>query len=275
MSLLRILRLAAAVAACLAAHAADVPVLPSAHSHNDYEQKRPLQEALDHGFASVEADIHLVDGALLVAHDRVQAKAGRTLEALYLEPLHQRVLHNQGSVHPGLKRFTLLIDVKASPEATYAVLDPLLRRHRDVLTRFTPNQTFPGPITVILSGARPPALVSAQAERFCAIDGRPEDLASGVSTNLVPMISESWNTAFGRLQGSPLSEPTRAALHAYVRRAHDQRRVVRFWGAPDREWFWKELQQAGVDYINTDRIPDLAAFLRPKPSTEAPSANDR
>ncbi|MFM7555618.1 MAG: hypothetical protein ACKPAH_10035, partial [Verrucomicrobiota bacterium] len=36
--------------------------LPQAHSHNDYEQKRPLLEALDHGFCSVEADVYLVEG---------------------------------------------------------------------------------------------------------------------------------------------------------------------------------------------------------------------
>jgi len=38
--------------------------LPQAHSHNDYEQKRPLLEALDHGFCSVEADVFLVEGSL-------------------------------------------------------------------------------------------------------------------------------------------------------------------------------------------------------------------
>lgn len=262
MSTGRLTTLIAGVAAWMAVHAAGAPPLPSAHSHNDYEQKRPLQEALDHGFASVEADIHLVDGELLVAHDRNQARPGRTLEALYLAPLHQRVTTHHGAVHPGLARFTLLIDVKGNPEGTYAVLDPLLRRHKEVLTRFTPDQTHPGPITVILSGARPTALVAAQAERYCAIDGRPQDLDAGVSTNLVPMISEAWNTAFGPIRGNPLPQATRDALHAYVRRAHAQGRVVRFWGAPDREWFWGELQQAGVDYLNTDRIPALASFLR-------------
>lgn len=243
--------------------AGPVVPLPTAHSHNDYEQRRPLLEALDHGFASVEADIHLVDGQLLVAHDRDKARPERTLESLYLGPLRRRVMAQQGAVHPGLARFTLLIDIKAQPEETYAVLDPLLRRHRDVLTRFTPDRTFPGPITVILSGARPTALVAAQPERFCAIDGRPADLATQTSTNLVPMVSEAWNTLFGPIRSNPLPEATRSALRAHVQRAHAQGRVVRFWGAPDREWFWKELQAAQVDYLNTDRIADLAAFLRP------------
>ena len=44
--------------------------LDHAHAHNDYEHARPLLDALDCGFGSVEADIYLVDGALLVAHAR-------------------------------------------------------------------------------------------------------------------------------------------------------------------------------------------------------------
>src|SRR5207237_4622701 len=43
---------------------AAVPLI-HAHAHNDYEHTRPLLDALDHGFCSVEADIHLVDGKLL------------------------------------------------------------------------------------------------------------------------------------------------------------------------------------------------------------------
>jgi hypothetical protein len=44
--------------------------LPQAHAHNDYEHRRPLLDALSHGFTGVEADIYLVDGKLLVAHNR-------------------------------------------------------------------------------------------------------------------------------------------------------------------------------------------------------------
>jgi len=33
-----------------------VPLIP-AHAHNDYLHARPLLDALDHGFCSVEADI--------------------------------------------------------------------------------------------------------------------------------------------------------------------------------------------------------------------------
>src|SRR5688500_5296112 len=54
--------------------------LTNAHAHNDYEHPRPLLDALDRGFCSVEADIHLVEGRLLVAHDRDKVRPERTLE---------------------------------------------------------------------------------------------------------------------------------------------------------------------------------------------------
>ena len=36
--------------------------LANAHAHNDYEHERPLLDALDQGFTSIEADVFLVEG---------------------------------------------------------------------------------------------------------------------------------------------------------------------------------------------------------------------
>src|SRR4051812_50146961 len=84
-----------------------------AHAHNDYLHPRPLLDALDHRFGSVEADISLVDGQLLVAHDPVELDPARTLESLYLNPLAARVKANRGSVYRGYRRpLQLLIDIK-------------------------------------------------------------------------------------------------------------------------------------------------------------------
>ena len=60
---------------CGDAGAADPLPLGRAHAHNDYEHTRPLLDALDCGFGSIEADVHLVDGRLLVAHDAFAVKA--------------------------------------------------------------------------------------------------------------------------------------------------------------------------------------------------------
>src|SRR6478672_12695010 len=87
------------VAAGLVVAAPATVPLKNAHAHNDYEHTRPLFDALDQGFCSVEADIYLIDGQLLVAHDRKDVKPDRTLESLYLDPLRERVKANGGRVY--------------------------------------------------------------------------------------------------------------------------------------------------------------------------------
>ena len=52
------------------------------HSHNDYAQKRPFWGAYEAGADSIEADIYLADGDLLVAHDRNKVKASATLSLI-------------------------------------------------------------------------------------------------------------------------------------------------------------------------------------------------
>ena len=47
-----------------AACGAEPTPLLHGHAHNDYLHPRPLLDALDQGFCSVEADIFLVDGKL-------------------------------------------------------------------------------------------------------------------------------------------------------------------------------------------------------------------
>ena len=58
-----------------------------AHSHNDYEHERPLFDALDCHFKSVEADVYSVGDSLFMVHSFDQIKPGRTFRQLYLEPL--------------------------------------------------------------------------------------------------------------------------------------------------------------------------------------------
>jgi hypothetical protein len=137
-----------ALAAALAAQAAQPVVLARAYSHNDYEQPRALLDALDRGFFGVEADVHLRGTELFVAHTGGGVKPGRTLEALYLDPLLARVKAGGGRVYPGgPKGFLLLIDFKSDGEETYAALRERLAPYRSMLTRFRDGKTEPGAVT--------------------------------------------------------------------------------------------------------------------------------
>ena len=239
--------------------------LPRAHAHNDYEHPRPLLDALDNGFCSVEADIYLVDGKLLVAHNRKDVTPARTLEALYLDPLRERSRANGGPIHPGVPTFSLLIDVKSEAKATYAALDKVLAGYADLLTVTRDGKPEPKAVTVVLSGGRDTETIAGQAVRYVGIDGRTQDLEANPPADRVPWVSASWAPLFRWRGDGPMPDDERKKLRDYVETAHRQGRVVRFWATPETEAVWKELHAAGVDLIGTDKLAELRAFLAATP----------
>lgn len=250
-----------AVAVAAFGAAADVQPLPNAHAHNDYEHPRPLLDALDHGFCGIEADIYLIDGQLLVAHDLEKVDPARTLESLYLKPLHERVTANNGRVYPGGPALLLLIDIKSSGPEAYAALKPLLERYQDMLTIFEDGTVHEKAVTVVLSGASPRGMLKAEKRRLAAIDGRFTDLDGAIDPSLTPLISDSWASTFKWNRSGPMPEDIRAKVKVAVDTAHRAGAKVRFWATPHREDFWEALLDCGVDYINADDLERLGQFL--------------
>ena len=236
--------------------------LPGAHAHNDYEHPRPLLDALDHGFCSIEADIYLIDGALLVAHDRKEVKPGRTLEALYLDPLRARIQANGGRVYRNGPTLTLLVDVKSEARATYAALETVLTRYADILTRFESGRELTGAVTVVVSGNRSHQDVIAQERRYSALDGRSTELDSTLQPTVYPWISENWTKVSAWRGEGPLPEKDETLLRDWVRRAHAGGRKIRFWNTPESVTAWRILQASGVDLIGTDHLARLRDFLQ-------------
>ncbi|GAB2647969.1 glycerophosphodiester phosphodiesterase family protein [Kribbella swartbergensis] len=244
-----------------------VRALPAAHAHNDYEHRRPLQDALDRGFNSVEADVWLVDGELRVAHDLEDTVPGRTLESLYLKPLADRVRENHGRVYKHGRDFQLLIDIKSDGPTTYAAIDKVLTKYRGISTIFINGRVLKGAVTSVISGNRPLEVLKAQKVRYAGYDGRLADLHSGMPASLMPLVSDNWTKHFTWTGVGPMPAAERTKLRDIVETAHDAGYRVRFWATPDvrgaaREALWSELEAAEVDHINTDDLHGLEAFLR-------------
>ncbi len=242
--------------------AAKIEPLGQAHAHNDYLHTRPLLDALDHGFCSVEADVFLVDGELLVAHARSELSPDRTLRRLYLDPLRERVQRGGGRVYPGGPVVTLLIDFKADGAATYAALDNLLSQYHDVFSVVRNGQRIEKAVNVVISGDRPFAAVASDEERFAGLDGRLSDLDSDMPAHLMPMISDRWGKHFKWRGEGEMSGEEQAKLAAIVAKAHAKERVLRFWAIPDTPRSWRAMQSAGVDLINTDDLKGLSQMLQ-------------
>ena len=241
--------------------AADPTLLPRAHAHNDYEHARPLFDALDRGFCNVEADVYLVEGQLLVAHDRKDVKPERTLTRLYLEPLQERARRNGGRIFRGGPPFVLMVDVKSEASAAYAALHAEFEKFASILTSFDAKGSTPRAVTVIISGNRAANDLLAQPLRYAAIDGRKEDLDRNPPAALVPLVSDNWKKHFTWDWTGVMPAAERAALKQWVERAHAQGRKVRFWNTPDRPDAWKILIDAGVDVIGTDNLEGLRQFF--------------
>jgi hypothetical protein len=252
---------AVASRAALGAEPAVPTPLPQAHAHNDYAHARPLADALDHGFTSVEADIFLRPEGLLVGHAANELQPERTLQKLYLDPLRARVQANGGRVYSSGPPFYLLIDVKTEAEDTYAALDKVLASYADILSMTKDGKFHEGPVTIVLSGNRAKQTVAGQKVRYVGIDGRPEDLKTDAPAHLVPWISANWTLVFTWRGEGPMPDADKAKLADFVTQAHGQGRQVRFWSTPESQAVWRELLAAGVDRINTDKLAELEAFL--------------
>jgi len=244
--------------------------LVHAHAHNDYRHPRPLLDALDRGFCNVEADICLMDGELLVGHDRAELRAGRTLQSLHLDPLREHVERNGGRVYSGGPPFTLLVDIKRDGSEVYAVLRTVLASYRTMLCDVEDGRYRARAIQVVISGDCPRRDIAADAHRYCGIDGRLSDLDAIAPAHLMPLISDRWSEHFALRGKGVFPAKERDTLRDVVQGAHAAGRRVRFWATPESPELWRELLAASVDHINTDQLDQLREFLLRRPADQEP-----
>lgn len=249
------------------AEPAEAPTpLTHVHAHNDYEHPHPLYDAMACGICSFEADINLVGDELLVAHSRMAVKPGATLQSLYLDPMRKIIKQNGGRLYRNGPPVWLLIDFKSRPDSTYPVLRKILEQYADVLTIWQEGKMHQGAITAILTGDHPSEeRVGGENTRYAAIDGKLDAIQRNPSPDLVPWMSSQWSLTFKWRGRGAMPDAERAKLREIVDKSHQQGRLVRFWGAPDNEVAWAELQAAHTDLINTDNLVGVKNFLSSHP----------
>jgi hypothetical protein len=237
------------------------PIL-SAHSHNDYLRQRPLWEAISHAFASIEIDIYLVDGTLLVGHDEDALDVTKTLQSLYLDPLRDHIREHDDRVYPSPYSLVLLIDIKSDAKSTYEALSDVLSQYSEMLTSYSEASVQPRAISVVVSGNRPRESMMNEVVRFATYDGRIADLDAEVPANFISLVSDNWEDHFEWRGVGRLSGRDHLQLAQIVQAAHQRGYRLRFWNTPSPEdgsleGVWGQLLNAGVDLMNID---DLKAY---------------
>lgn len=245
----------------------NVVPLPNAHAHNDYEQSRPLWDALDQGFTSIEADVYLINDTLFVAHERPTfTNSAHTLENLYLKPLTERIAQNGNQVYAGYKGpVYLMIDFKTEAESTYKALEKLLENYRSILTSFKGNNAKAGAVTVFISGNRPIETLKKSKERLASLDGRPADLGKKLSAQLMPVVSDNYANHLSWRGKGEMPEEQFQKLNQLVRKIHAEGKKLRLWACPEDPAVWKKLREAGADFLSTDQLELVREFLLAKP----------
>jgi hypothetical protein len=243
-----------------------IRVLP-AHSHNDYEHERPLFDALDCNFKSFEADVYSVGDSLYVAHDFDKIKPGRTLRNLYLEPLKNEIIKNNGSVYGNGEEVILFIDIKDDGLKTYQNLHRILTEYKSHLTSFAHEKKNQESIMVVVSGNRPIEYLKSQTIRYAGFDGRLENLESGISPNLMPVVSDNWAKYFSWDGTGKMPAEEKLKLKNFAEKAKKQGYLLRFWNTPtrspeQRKAVWTELKNADVGLIGVDELKEIQEFLK-------------
>ena len=224
------------------------------HSHNDYLQPVPFWDAYSAGCASIEVDVILQEGELMVAHEKESIQASRTFESLYLKPIQQ-------GVDLGLIKefnFHLLVDIKTE---AYSTLDLLVKQTQPYAAiLYSPEN--PRGLKLIISGGRPKADDYVKYPSWVFFDYQSKELTAELPWEKIGMVSLSfprfsvWNGK-GRMV-----ESQRQQLQAFIDLVHSFDRPVRFWASPDGKTAWRAFHEMGIDYINTDRPAEANKYLR-------------
>ena len=224
------------------------------HSHNDYLQPVPFWDAYSAGCASIEVDVILQEGELMVAHEKESIQASRTFESLYLKPIQQ-------GVDLGLIKefnFHLLVDIKTE---AYSTLDLLVKQTQPYAAiLYSPEN--PRGLKLIISGGRPKADDYVKYPSWVFFDYQSKELTAELPWEKIGMVSLSfprfsvWNGK-GRMV-----ESQRQQLQAFIDLVHSFDRPVRLWASPDGKTAWRAFHEMGIDYINTDRPAEANKYLR-------------
>ena len=245
---------------------AQLTPLIHAHSHNDYMHNRPLFDALENGFTSIEIDVFLHNGELKVAHEPLDLDSKKTIEELYLNPIKKVIAQNGGRVYKGYNTPVIfMIDFKTGGAETYAQLKKVLKNYEDLITVYKNDSVVhQRAINILISGNSPAPQLLKEDSAFATLDAGIQSMENATVSKLSTRFSSAWETCFMWRGKGNIPAKEKAKLDLLVAKAHQLKKQIRFYHIPDKPSVWETLLAAGVDWINTDKLEEFRKFCKQK-----------
>lgn len=225
------------------------------HSHNDYCRRMPFYQAYAQGVYSIEADIFLHKGQLLVGHDIEDLRDDLTFEEMYVRPLVMLFERNGGKAWADSdENLQLLVELKSETAPTLNAVVKMLKKYPSVFD----TAVNPHAVRISITGNVPSPEEFSKYPEWVSFDGlwnedyTPEQLKR---VSLVSANFRSFSTWNGK--GS-IVKPEAEKLQEVIDKVHAWNKPVRFWGAPEGTTVYYTFWNMGIDYMNTDR-PELCA----------------
>lgn len=235
----------------------------NAFSHNDYWRENPLQDALAFRFNCVEADLWLIDGEVYVGHEKPEPHPAITFEALYLKPLVDRIKANGGKVYTGSDRpFYLMTDFKANGEEIYKILKKEMEPYREYFCSIDNDIYQERAVLFFISGNRPMKSLPLESSRFAFLDGQIRELGKGIPNTLTPVVSDDYKRYFTWDGKGDISVEEYQKMEQLLKNVHQEKKLFRWWGAPDTKAFKQLFIKIGIDLVGTDDLNLLYNLLQ-------------
>jgi hypothetical protein len=221
-------------------------------SSEDHNRKRPLQEALEAGFAGVSIEIEInKEGQLLCGK--------KSFLETYLIPLKTRAEQNNGWIYADkIEEFIVVIDFKSDSNLTFSKFKNAIEPFIDIITYFEGNKRIKKAVKLIVTGNVPKLEIINLEKRFCTLDEPINKLNNDIDAMRISMATINFKKTFDWKGEGTMPNMQYHGYTTYIKLAHKIGRTVRVKNIPENANAFGILLEAGVDLVE---IKDIPGFL--------------
>lgn len=236
-------------------------VIHVAHSHNDYNKRKPLINSLKYGFMSMEIDVFSHKNDLKLAHVGLFLNIRKTIEEIYFEPL-AKILEERTWIYSNYEEpLELMIDFKTNPTETLPLLLKAIEPYKQYFTFYNDNTLHKRPLKLVISGN---GFRYNQVENldsiFVFLDGSVKNCEQNFPDKLLARGSANYKSHFTWKGKKEMPREYLEKLKEYIKNNKDCDKKIRFYRMKHRKAIWHIFLDEGVGWINIDKKKKFANF---------------